>query len=127
MGVEIVEDGKAVSSYPLPHPVVHSPSGFECGYGGSGPADLALAILVDFFGEGDRIPRSAYGRYDPSREAQDAIGRTQAWALHQDFKQNIIACLPQDDEWSVHETDIQAWLRYRRVLERRRPREGIGP
>lgn len=125
--VEIVEDGKAVSSYPLPHVVVHSPTGFECGYGGSGPADLALAILVDFFGESAAIPPSAYGNYDPSDKTRDAIGATQAWALHQDFKQDIIACLPQDDEWSVQETDIQAWLRYRRALERRRPREGIGP
>jgi hypothetical protein len=30
---------------PLPHAILHSPSGFEFGYGGSGPADLALAIL----------------------------------------------------------------------------------
>lgn len=26
----------------------HSPTGFEFGYGGSGPAQLALAILLDF-------------------------------------------------------------------------------
>lgn len=26
----------------------HSPSGFEWGYGGSGPAQLALAILLDY-------------------------------------------------------------------------------
>jgi len=28
--------------------VNHSPTGFEFGYGGSGPAQLALAILLDF-------------------------------------------------------------------------------
>jgi hypothetical protein len=30
----------------------HSPTGFEFGYGGSGPAQLALAILLDFL-DGD--------------------------------------------------------------------------
>jgi hypothetical protein len=28
----------------------HSPTGFEFGYGGSGPAQLALAILLDYMG-----------------------------------------------------------------------------
>ena len=27
----------------------HSPTGFEWGYGGSGPAELALALLADHF------------------------------------------------------------------------------
>ena len=29
----------------------HSPDGFETGYGGSGPSQLALAILLDHMGE----------------------------------------------------------------------------
>lgn len=32
---------------PLHHIVRHSPDGFEWGYGGSGPADLALALVAD--------------------------------------------------------------------------------
>lgn len=35
---------------PLRHIVCHSPTGFEWGYGGSGPADLSLSILADFLG-----------------------------------------------------------------------------
>jgi hypothetical protein len=31
--------------------VNHSPSGFEWGYGGSGPAQLALALLLDYTGD----------------------------------------------------------------------------
>ncbi|HXR05085.1 MAG TPA: DUF6166 domain-containing protein [Verrucomicrobiae bacterium] len=31
----------------------HSPTGFEWGYGGSGPAQLALAILADHLGNAD--------------------------------------------------------------------------
>ena len=35
----------------------HSPTGFEFGYGGSGPAQLALAILMDFTG---RVPHPSF-------------------------------------------------------------------
>lgn len=35
----------------LKHLIHHSPDGFEWGYGGSGPSDLALSILADFFNE----------------------------------------------------------------------------
>jgi hypothetical protein len=34
---------------PLVHLMRHSPDGFDYGYGGSAPADLARSILVDFF------------------------------------------------------------------------------
>src|SRR6059036_1653610 len=33
----------------------HSPTGFQWGYAGSGPAQLALALLVDALGAGDEI------------------------------------------------------------------------
>lgn len=39
-----------VDGVPLEHQVRHS-DGFEWGYGGSGPADLALSLLWDAFGE----------------------------------------------------------------------------
>ncbi len=42
------------SGYPLPHLVHHSPDGFEYGYGGSGPSDLARSIVGDFLS--DRNP-----------------------------------------------------------------------
>lgn len=32
----------------------HSPTGFEWGYGGSGPSQLALALLVDALGDPER-------------------------------------------------------------------------
>jgi len=37
--------------YELEHKVHHSPTGFEFGYYGSGPADLARSILWDYLGE----------------------------------------------------------------------------
>lgn len=58
---------------------VHSPSGLEYGFGGSGPADLSLTILQDFFQE----PRARV------IEGFDSW----AWRLHQDFKWKAIAIL----------------------------------
>jgi hypothetical protein len=62
----------------------HSPSGFSWGFGGSGPAQLALAILL---------------RYLPEKEAV---------SLHQDFKWKFIATLPQ--EGFETELDIRRWI-----------------
>ena len=48
------EGGNRVRSYPLPvrlDLVEHSPTGFNWGYGGSGPAQLAIAILADLTGD----------------------------------------------------------------------------
>ena len=39
-----------VNEEPLKHRVYHSPTGFEWGYLGSGPADLARSILWDYLG-----------------------------------------------------------------------------
>ena len=49
----------------------HSPTGFEWGYGGSGPAQLALALLADHLGDAD-----------------------EAVALHQYFKRAVVEKLP---------------------------------
>lgn len=42
---------------PLPHLVQHSPDGFEWGYGGSGPSDLARSIVGDVLDDPDPSPR----------------------------------------------------------------------
>lgn len=58
----------------VPHTWVHhSPDGFEVGYGGSGPADFALNILL-FYG----------------------LEKDEAWRLHQDFKWKFVATLPRE-------------------------------
>ena len=44
---------------PLPHLARHSPTGFECGYGGSGPADLARSIVGFLCGTDDPHPALA--------------------------------------------------------------------
>ena len=69
----------------------HSPAGFEWGYGGSGPAQLALAILLDFTGD-----------------EEVALNNYQA------FKSQFIASLSQEDtRWTITGSDIAAFLHQR--------------
>jgi len=65
----------------------HSPTGFEWGYGGSGPAQLALAIMADHIGNDD-----------------------QALSLYQSFKSDVIAGLPKDG-WTLTSQELDAALR----------------
>lgn len=48
----VTKDGKALSPKPSQKLFDHSPDGFQWGYGGSGPAQLALALLLDVIGDG---------------------------------------------------------------------------
>lgn len=64
----------------------HSPDGFEWGYGGSGPAQLALAILLDFLNPGDAV------------------------ALHQSFKVHFVAKF-EHVEWTMTSQQIQEWIK----------------
>lgn len=85
--------------YNLSHLVYHSPDGFETGYGGSGPADLAISILADHFHERASI--------------RPAAGRLQCWAMHQDFKEAWIAPnkLEPGEEYTITEEEIAGWIR----------------
>jgi len=71
------EDGRGLAwvngDQPLPHVIHDSPTGFEWGYGGSGPADLALSILSFVIGD----ERQSVGIYEGKRCG------ARAWALHQ--------------------------------------------
>lgn len=64
----------------------HSPTGFEWGYKGSGPAQLALAILAHFLGDDKK-----------------------AFQLYQWFKQDMIAPLSRE-AWTIRAGDIVLWL-----------------
>lgn len=84
-----------VLTHPLLHRELHSPTGFQWGYGGSGPADLALSILLDHLGE------------SPT-QAQLERGQPVAWALHQAFKWDFVAGF--GDEWELTSDRINHWL-----------------
>lgn len=68
----------------------HSPTGFEWGYHGSGPAQLALALLADATGD-DNL----------------AVG------MHQLFKEEVVANLDRN-QWSLSWHEIDNWVESKR-------------
>lgn len=66
----------------------HSPDGFNWGYSGSGPAELALMMLLEI-------------GYEPD----------EAWFWHQRVKQRFIAGLPNgsDTPWTIQSKNIIDW------------------
>ena len=100
---------------PLRHVPVHSPTGLEWGYGGSGPADTALAILLDATGEANLLPRSAF-RFPLSKRARAALEKTWSYSLYQHFKWEFVARLPKTSTGAKHDihptpadTSIEEW------------------
>jgi hypothetical protein len=83
LAVEVTVDGQPLD--PRFDLWNHSPTGFEWGYGGSGPAQLALALLADHLGDDER-----------------------AVALHQDFKWAVVVNLPHS--WTLTGRDINRLL-----------------
>lgn len=86
-------DGKPLHPGPSQRIENHSPTGFEWGYAGSGPAQLALAILLDYF--------EFTKTFEPKRKAQ---------TLHQDFKFAFVAQFPKA-RWTLTGEKIDDWLR----------------
>lgn len=64
----------------------HSPTGFEWGYGGSGPAQLALAILCE--ATGDDVFAQLY---------------------YQDFKFQVVSRLNRN-AWTLSQSQVIAWV-----------------
>lgn len=64
----------------------HSPDGFEWGYGGSGPAQTALAILMRY------LPTDIAVRH------------------HQEFKWAMVATLEQGKDFVLTENEVLAWI-----------------
>lgn len=92
----VSEDGRVITSEEIEPDASwklrrHSPDGFEYGYSGSGPAQLALAILLDS------------GR-DISPDAD-----TLALEHYQDFKDAFLAAR-QEDAFSITLRQIVNWL-----------------
>ena len=65
----------------------HSPTGLNAGYGGSGPAQLSLALLADHLDD-DQAALRAY----------------------HDFKWVCVALLPIDDPWELTSDQIDEFL-----------------
>lgn len=89
--------------------VSHSPDGFEWGYGGSGPNDLALAILTMHVPPGaDGLPVVPLSRGKTSQVA---------WHLHHDFCADVVSKLP-DRGGTISVASVREWLAQRWTRER---------
>ena len=70
----------------------HSPTGFEWGYGGSGPAQLTLALLADACGD----TATALRHYQESkREVVTVFGA--AWTLTARDIQRFVECREEEE------------------------------
>lgn len=95
----------------LPHVNLHSPDGFECGYPGSGPADLAASILARHYLVAPERVVKAYRERLPEGTVSDII------KLHQDFKREFIEPLQLEPgtHSQIADDTITAWLQKRKV------------
>lgn len=102
-------DGERREALPLRLDVAnHSPTGFSWGYNGSGPAQLALAILAHAMG----IPEPA----DPSKAGDGTVASvllSLVMRFYQDFKADFVARWPTADAWRVERSAVRTWLRLR--------------
>jgi hypothetical protein len=104
----------------LRHHILHSPGGFSWGYLGSGPAELARCILIDYFDIHDQVEK---GLATDSRD-----GRRLATPGYQRFKADWVARWPWDENqrgsaseyedgtarepaWELTGEQIAQWLR----------------
>lgn len=84
-GSVVVVEGETTRALPPRHDLRnHSPDGFAWGYAGSGPAQLALAIVAD------------------------CCGDTIAQRVYQEFKRRIVARLPMHEPWTVGDAVVNA-------------------
>lgn len=109
VSVTVTEAGVTKELDPAPSQALrnHSPTGFEWGYGGSGPAQLSLAILLDHF-------RGAL-EGEPSRFAL-ATPEASAQHYYQKFKFVVVGGLPKD-KWELTTNDIETKLHLVRERE----------
>lgn len=92
-GFLVLIDGEALDPVYSQGVRNHSPDGFNWGYGGSGPAQCALALLLE------------------------ETNRQEATAYYQHFKWEVVAHLPQGQSWTLTSEQIQTWLTTRRPPE----------
>jgi Family of unknown function (DUF6166) len=110
-----------VDGAPLYH-VQHRSDRFDWGYIGDGPADLALSILADHFGErptADELQHPppgdvSIGPFSAEQPTADPLqhARLKCWQLHRAFKRDVIAGFPREPgvTWELTSEEIDAWL-----------------
>ena len=91
-------DPKKISSDRSLEVYNHSPDGFEWGYGGSGPSQLSLAILLEALSDD-------FEQGDAPGETPDSV----ALHLYQDFKWQVVSGLPES-QWTLPMDTIKQWI-----------------
>ena len=98
---------------PLRHVIFHSPTGFSWGYGGSGPADLALSILGDHLDCAEALQR--YVRSSSITTEREVLKEhpavLAAFTAHQPFKFHFLTRLPMTEPWAITGFEIASWLK----------------
>lgn len=92
LGATVTVDCRVLSPATSLRLANHSPDGFEWGYLGSGPTQLALALLLDFTGDRDLAER-----------------------CHQEFKWQVVAHW-DGDLWTFTGKQLRTWLESREHL-----------
>ena len=92
----------------VPHVVIHNAPGFETGYAGEGPADLALSILARHFHETPEEIRNEWFHFRFSGDRP----RSKALALHQEFKLAFICTRPleRNAHYEITSEEIDTWI-----------------
>lgn len=80
-------DGKPLTADASLRVFNHSPDGFAWGYGGSGPAQLALALLMRF-----------------------GLDKQTAVYYHQKFKDELISPLPMQENFTMPAESVRLWI-----------------
>jgi hypothetical protein len=86
---------RKVRAHRLQHEVRHSPDGFEWGYSGSGPSDLARSLLFDHMVYETDVLAGSSGRIVEDN--------------YMAFRDAIVAKLPKDG-WAIATSQIESWL-----------------
>jgi hypothetical protein len=103
-GITVAREDDAGKVFPLKlrHDLRMHADGFEWGYAGGGPAQLALAIL------------------------SDVVGADEASVCYQRFKFEVVAKLPKE-RWELSREEVLWWYRRWLAVDRSDPHDDVRP
>lgn len=109
VGCTVVDENFAGARL-VKHVVLHSLTGFETGYAGSGPADLALSILANYYEVSDGQIAAAISCWHLHNVGGGDAER--ALLFHQAFKLKFIAPqqLKPGQAYEIPSSAIESWL-----------------
>lgn len=103
----LVKTGKRNATL-LKHCALHSPTGMETGYNGSGPGDLSASILADYFGVS---PKRVINVWKKSWGLDDSLA-LKVIQLHHPFTRHFVSAhrLDPGESYEISDSEIAIWL-----------------